>query len=496
MQTDGKRCTIIWLEERNMPDNDHRTYSNPLTGRYASGEMSRIFSPDKKFTTWRRLWVALAEAERELGLADITEEQIADLKRYENDVNYADAEAREREVRHDVMAHVHAYGQQAKKAAPIIHLGATSAYVGDNTDIIQMKEALTLLEGKLARLMRNLADFALAYRAVPTLGFTHLQPAQLVTVGKRAALWLQDFYYDYLDVSSLAASLPLLGVKGTTGTQASFLELAGGDGGKVKALESLVAEKLGFTETVALSGQTYTRKIDSKVLGVLSGVAQSAAKMTNDIRLLQSMKEVEEPFEKSQIGSSAMAYKRNPMRSERAASLARYIMGVAAVPPATEATQWFERTLDDSASRRIVIPEAFLAADAVVDILRNVTDGLVVRDQVIRAHVMAELPFMATENILMNAVKKGGDRQKLHERIRVHSAAAAEQVKEHGRPNDLLGRVADDPSFGLSMEEIDGLLDPALYIGRSAEQTEDFIAEKIRPVTDGIADDEKVELKV
>jgi adenylosuccinate lyase len=479
-----------------MSDNDYRTYSNPLIGRYASGEMSRIFSPDKKFTTWRRLWVVLAEAERELGLADITEEQIADLKRYENDVNYADAEAREREVRHDVMAHVHAYGLQAKKAAPIIHLGATSAYVGDNTDIIQMKEALTLLEGKLARLMRNLADFALAHRAVPTLGFTHLQPAQLVTVGKRAALWLQDFYYDYLDVSSLAASLPLLGVKGTTGTQASFLELAGGDGRKVEALEALVAEKLGFTETVALSGQTYTRKIDSKVLGVLSGVAQSAAKMTNDVRLLQSMKEVEEPFEKSQIGSSAMAYKRNPMRSERAASLARYIMGVAAVPPATEAAQWFERTLDDSASRRIVIPEAFLAADAVVDILRNVTDGLVVREQVIRAHVMAELPFMATENILMNAVKKGGDRQKLHERIRVHAAAAAEQVKEHGRPNDLLGRIADDPSFGLSMEEISGLLDPALYIGRSAEQTEDFITEKIRPVTDGIADDEKVELKV
>jgi adenylosuccinate lyase len=458
--------------------------------------MSHIFSPDNKFTTWRRLWIALAEAERELGLADITREQIDDLKKYERDINYADAEAREKEVRHDVMAHIHAYGLQARTAAPIIHLGATSAYVGDNTDIIQMKEALLLIGDKLARLMKNLAAFAVEYKGLPTLGFTHFQPAQLVTVGKRAALWLQDFYYDYTDVSALAASLPLLGVKGTTGTQASFLELAGGDGGKVKALESLVADKLGFTETVALSGQTYTRKTDSKVLSVLSGVAQSAAKMTNDIRLLQGLKEIEEPFEKSQIGSSAMAYKRNPMRSERVGSLARYVMGVSAVPPVTEATQWFERTLDDSASRRIVIPEAFMAADAIVDILRNVTDGLVVHEQVIRARVMAELPFMATENILMNAVKKGGDRQALHERIRVHSQAAAEEVKERGRPNDLLERIANDPSFGLSAEEIADLLDPALYIGRSAEQVEDFIEAKIRPVVDALADGDKVELKV
>jgi adenylosuccinate lyase len=458
--------------------------------------MSHIFSPDKKFTTWRRLWIALAEAERELGLADITQAQIDDLKKYEYDVNYADAEAREKEVRHDVMAHIHAYGLQARAAAPIIHLGATSAYVGDNTDIIQMKEALLLLGDKLTRLMKNLASFAIEYKALPTLGFTHFQPAQPVTVGKRAALWLQDFYYDHMDVAWLAESLPLLGVKGTTGTQASFLELAGGDGDKVKALESLVADKLGFVETVALSGQTYTRKIDSKVLSVLSGVAQSAAKMTNDIRLLQGMKEIEEPFEKSQIGSSAMAYKRNPMRSERVSSLARYVMGVSAVPPATEATQWFERTLDDSASRRIVIPEAFMAVDAIVDILRNVTDGLVVHEQVIRSRVMAELPFMATENILMSAVKKGGDRQELHERIRQHSQAAAREIKEHGRPNDLLERIAGDSSFGLSVDEIESLLDPALYIGRSADQVEDFIASKVRPIIDALPDDEKVELKV
>ncbi|MDR1042712.1 MAG: adenylosuccinate lyase [Clostridiales Family XIII bacterium] len=480
-----------------MSKSDYDTYSNPLTTRYASDEMSRIFSPDKKFTTWRRLWIALAEAERELGLADITQEQIDELKRYEHDVNYADAEAREKEVRHDVMAHIHAYGLQAKAAAPIIHLGATSAYVGDNTDIIQMKEALLLIGDKLARLMKNLASFAMEHKALPTLGFTHFQPAQLVTVGKRASLWLQDFYYDHMDVAWLAESLPLLGVKGTTGTQASFLELADGDGEKVNALETLVADKLDFSETIALSGQTYTRKIDSKVLAALSGIAQSAAKMTNDIRLLQGMKEIEEPFEKSQIGSSAMAYKRNPMRSERVSSLARYVMGVSAVPPVTEATQWFERTLDDSASRRIVIPEAFMAVDAIVDILCNVTDGLVVHEQVIRSHVMAELPFMATENILMNAVKKGGSRQELHERIRVHSQAAATEVKERGRPNDLLERIAGDPAFGLSAEEIESLLDPALYIGRSAKQVNDFIEAKIRPVIDALADDDgKVDLKV
>ncbi|MDR0519622.1 MAG: adenylosuccinate lyase [Clostridiales Family XIII bacterium] len=484
-----------------MAEKDYGVYSNPLTVRYASAEMSRVFSPDKKFTTWRRLWIALAEAERELGLADITEEQIADLKKYEHDVNYAEAEAREREVRHDVMAHVHAYGLQALRAAPIIHLGATSAYVGDNTDIIQIKEAFHLLIRKLALLMKNLADFAMEYREMPTLGFTHFQPAQLVTVGKRASLWLQDFYFDYLDAVSFAESIPLLGVKGTTGTQASFLELAEGDGEKVDRLEALVAEKLGFTEVVAVSGQTYTRKIDSKALNLLSGIAQSAAKMTNDLRLLQSMKEVEEPFEKSQIGSSAMAYKRNPMRSERVSSLARYIMGVAAVPPMTEATQWFERTLDDSANRRIVIPEAFMAADAIIDILRNITDGLVVHEQVIHAHVMAELPFMASENILMNAVKKGGDRQELHERIRVHSQAAAEQVKDFGRPNDLLERIAGDSEFGMSAAEIAGLLEPSLYTGRSAEQVAGFVGREIMPIIDKIpeaggASQDKVELKV
>jgi len=479
-----------------MIEKDYSVYSNPLTERYASAEMSHIFSPDKKFTTWRRLWIALAEAERALGLADITEEQIEDLKKYESEINYAEAEAREREVRHDVMAHVHAYGLQAKKAAPIIHLGATSAYVGDNTDIIQMKEALLLLARKLALLMKNLAGFALEYKAVATLGFTHFQPAQLVTVGKRASLWLQDFYYDHADVAALAGSLPLLGVKGTTGTQASFLELAGGDDGKVKRLETLVADKLGFADVVAVSGQTYTRKFDSKVIAVLSGIAQSAAKMTNDIRLLQSMKEVEEPFEKNQIGSSAMAYKRNPMRSERVSSLARYVMGVAAVPPVTEATQWFERTLDDSANRRIVIPEAFMAADAILDILRNITDGLVVHEQVIHTHVMAELPFMASENILMDAVKKGGDRQALHERIRIHAQAAAEQVKDFGRANDLLERIAGDSAFGLSKAEIQGLFDPALYTGRSAAQVDEFIAEKITPVIDGLGGEDKVEMKV
>jgi adenylosuccinate lyase len=485
-----------------MTETDHSLYSNPLTERYASAEMSRIFSSDTKFTTWRKLWIALAEAERELGLADITEEQIADLKKYENDVNYADAEAREREVRHDVMAHVHAYGLQATKAAPIIHLGATSAYVGDNTDIIQMKAALELIADRLARLMKNLADFALEYRDLPTLGFTHFQPAQLVTVGKRASLWLQDFYYDYIDVVALAAQLPLLGVKGTTGTQASFLELADGDGDKVRCLEAFVCGKLGFVDAdgeprvVAVSGQTYTRKFDSKVLAVLSGIAQSAAKMTNDIRLLQSMKEIEEPFEKSQIGSSAMAYKRNPMRSERVSSLARVILGYAAVPPVTEATQWFERTLDDSASKRIVVPEAFLAADAICLILTNVTDGLVVHEQVIRSHVLAELPFMATENILMDAVRKGGDRQKLHERIRVHSQAAAEQVKDHGRANDLLERIAGDEAFGLTRSEIEGLLDPSLYIGRSAAQVEEFVAEKIAPIVNDVDGADKVELKV
>jgi adenylosuccinate lyase len=472
-------------------------YVNPLTERYAGPQMSRLFSPQHKFETWRRLWVALAEAERELGLP-ITAQQIDELRRFERDINFAVAERQERKVRHDVMAHVYAYGQQAKGAAGIIHLGATSAYVGDNTDILVMREALALVAKELAQLMKALAEFAMKYRKMPTLGFTHFQPAQLVTVGKRAALWLQDFYLDYQEITALSRALPLLGVKGTTGTQASFLELFGGDHAKVKWLEAIVAEKLGLTvlDVVDLSGQTYTRKLDYRVLSALSGVAQSASKMATDIRLLQSMKEVEEPFEISQIGSSAMAYKRNPMRSERVCSLARYLMGLPAVCAATEATQWFERTLDDSACRRVVIPEGFMAADAILSILRNVSAGLVVNEKVIQAHVLAELPFMATENILMAAVMKGGDRQALHERIRVHSMAAAAEVKQKGRANDLLARIAADPAFGLGAEEIRGLLDPRLYTGRSAEQVTEFVGRRIRPVTRKLAAEEAVDLKV
>jgi adenylosuccinate lyase len=471
-------------------------YVNPLTQRYASAEMSRIFSPDVKFRTWRALWIALAEAERELGLP-ISAEQIEELKQYKDDINYAAAEARERKVRHDVMAHVYAYGLQAKQAAPIIHLGATSAYVGDNTDIIQMKDGLLLLKKKLAWLIADLNKFALKYKDEPTLGFTHFQPAQLTTVGKRAALWAQDFYYDMLDVSALAEGLPLLGVKGTTGTQASFLELFDGDARKVKRLEQLVAKKLGFKDAVVLSGQTYTRKFDSKVLAVISGIAQSASKAATDIRLLQHLKEVEEPFEKEQIGSSAMAYKRNPMRSERVCSLARCILGFAQIPPATAATQWFERTLDDSAAKRIVVPESFLAADAILDIMRNIASGLVVNRKVIRAHIDAELPFMATENIIMAGVKNGGDRQKLHESIRVHSMAAAEQVKTYGRPNDLLARIAEDPAFGLTEGDMKGLLDPALYTGLCGSQVKDFTAHVRAAVTQaGRGPRPKAELKV
>jgi adenylosuccinate lyase len=457
--------------------------------------MSRIFSPRVKFETWRRLWVALAEAERELGLP-ITQAQIDELRKYEHEVNFAAAERQEKKVRHDVMSHVYAYGLQAKSAAPIIHLGATSAYVGDNTDIIQMRDALLLVQGKLARLLKNLSEFAMAYRKMPTLGFTHFQPAQLTTVGKRASLWLQDFYLDYLDVKALAEELPLLGVKGTTGTQASFVELFEGDTKKVKRLEELVAKKIGMENIIELSGQTYTRKLDFKVLSALSGVAQSASKMAGDIRLLQHLKEVEEPFEKSQIGSSAMAYKRNPMRSERVCSLARYVMSTPQVAAATEAAQWFERTLDDSACRRIVIPESFMGTDAIIDILCNVSAGLVVNGQVIRAHIMAEIPFMATENILMAAVKKGGDRQELHERIRVHSMAAAERVKARGQENDLLSRIARDPAFGLGNAETAALMKPELYTGRAAEQTAEFVRKRIRPIIRGIAAEETVELKV
>jgi adenylosuccinate lyase len=459
--------------------------------------MSHLFSPEFKFRTWRRLWIALAEAEMKLGLP-ITQAQIEELRAFADDVNYSVAEAQEKKVRHDVMSHVYAYGQQAKSAAGIIHLGATSAYVGDNTDVIQMREALGMLRIKLAKLIKELSKFALKYKDLPTLGFTHFQPAQLVTVGKRASLWIQDFYYDYLEVCFMMESLPLLGVKGTTGTQASFLDLFDGDARKVKKLEELVVKKMGFASAVAVSGQTYTRKLDTRVLSVLVGIAESASKMTNDIRLLQHLKEVEEPFEKSQIGSSAMAYKRNPMRSERVASLSRYIINAAGTAAATEAAQWFERTLDDSAARRIVIPETFMAADAVIDILRNVSSGLVVYPKVIRAHVDAEIPFMATENIIMEGVKRGGDRQDLHERIRVHSMEAGRVVKEKGLPNDLLSRIAGDPAFGLSAADVAGLTDPALYTGLSALQTEEFLNGVVLPAVgkDARAKLPEVELKV
>lgn len=456
-------------------------YENPLITRYTSKEMSHIFSSDVKFTTWRKLWIALAEAEQELGLP-ISDEQIAELKAFQNDINYKEAEQREKETRHDVMSHVYAYGLQCPKAAPIIHLGATSAYVGDNTDIIVMKQGLELVREKLISLMYHLSNFALEYKAVPTLGFTHFQAAQLTTVGKRAGLWLQDFYFDYLEVTRLIETLPLLGVKGTTGTQASFVELFDGDMEKVKKLETLVIKKMGFSNAVGLSGQTYTRKLDYMVLSALSGIGQSAHKMTNDIRLLQHLKEVEEPFESKQIGSSAMAYKRNPMRSERVASLARYVINLAANPADTASTQWFERTLDDSANRRISIPQSFMAIDGILDICRNITSGFIVHEKVILQRIMNEIPFMATENIMMAAVKKGGDRQELHERIREHSMKAGNVVKEEGKPNDLLERIAADPVFGLSFQDIEKLLAPEDYIGRSAEQIEEFVEEYIKPI--------------
>lgn len=456
-------------------------YQNPLIARYTSREMCGLFSSDVKFTTWRSLWIALAEAEKELGLP-ITDEQIRELKAHRTDINYQEAEQREKEVRHDVMSHVYAYGLQCPKARPIIHLGATSAYVGDNTDIIVMKQGLILIRKKLVNLLYQLSRFALKYKALPTLGFTHFQPAQLTTVGKRATLWMQDFYFDYLEIQRLIQSLPLLGVKGTTGTQASFVDLFDGDFHKVKELDRLVAEKLGFTQIVPVSGQTYTRKLDFTVLAALSGIGQTVHKMTNDVRLLQHLKEVEEPFEKDQIGSSAMAYKRNPMRSERAASLARYVINAAGNAADTASVQWFERTLDDSANRRISIPESFMACDAILDICTNVSEGFVVHEQVISQHIMAEIPFMATENIMMEAVKKGGDRQELHERIRVHSMEAGRRVKEEGAANDLLERIAADPAFGLTLSHVKELMNPADYIGRSAQQTEEFVADYLEPV--------------
>lgn len=472
-------------------------YENPLITRYASKEMAHIFSSDVKFTTWRALWIALAEAEKELGLP-ITDEQIEEMKRFQDHINYEEAEKRERETRHDVMSHVYAYGLQCPKAKPIIHLGATSAYVGDNTDIIVMKQALEIIRGKLVNLMDRLSRFAMEYKALPCLGFTHFQAAQLTTVGKRASLWLQDFYFDYLECERLIESLPLLGVKGTTGTQASFVELFDGDMEKVKRLDQIVVERLGFKNAVAVSGQTYTRKIDFMVLSMLSGIGQSVHKMTNDIRLLQHLKEVEEPFETKQIGSSAMAYKRNPMRSERAASLARFVMNCLGNTADTASTQWFERTLDDSANRRIALPQAFMAADSILDICRNISTGLVVHEKVITQHIMNEIPFMATENILMEAVKKGGDRQELHEKIREYSMEAGSRVKDEGLNNDLLERIAGDDAFGLTLENIKNLLKPEDYIGRSAEQTQEFIDEYIMPVIQKYGDSigGEVELKV
>ncbi len=456
-------------------------YRNPLVVRYSSDEMITLFSEDMKFRTWRKLWIALAEGEKELGL-DITDEMIEEMKKNADNINYEDAIEREKKVRHDVMAHVYAFGLQCPKAKGIIHLGATSAFVGDNTDLTIYREALRLIEKKLLALMANLSEFAIKYKDMPTLGFTHFQPAQLTTVGKRAAMWLQDFYMDYLEVKRTADEMPMLGVKGTTGTQASFAELFEGDGQKIKALDEYVSTAMGFKNSLPISGQTYTRKLDYGILSVLSGIAQSSHKMTNDIRLLQHLKEVEEPFEKTQIGSSAMAYKRNPMRSERIASLSRYVINQAANPADTAAVQWFERTLDDSANKRISIPESFLAVDAILDIAANVTSGLVVYDKVIKKHIMDEIPFMATENIMMAAVKNGCDRQVLHEKIREHSMQASRQVKEYGKSNDLLDRISKDEDFGLSLKDIEELLEPRLYTGRAAEQTEEFINGYIKPI--------------
>lgn len=454
------------------------TYESPLSSRYADDEMKYLFSPDKKFRTWRRLWIALAQAEKELGL-NITQEQIDEMVRYQDDINYEVAEAREKVVRHDVMSHVYAYGQQCPKAMPIIHLGATSCYVGDNTDIIVMTDALRLVRNKLVGVIRVLSRFAMQYKDLPTLAFTHFQPAQPTTVGKRATLWVQDLLMDLEDVEYQLSKAKLLGSKGTTGTQASFLELFDGDHRKVKKLDEIIADKMGYSSCFAVSGQTYSRKLDSQMLSVLSGIAQSAAKFSNDIRLLQHLKEIEEPFEKNQIGSSAMAYKRNPMRSERIASLSRYVMIDSLNPYITEATQWFERTLDDSANKRISVPEAFLAVDGILNLYANVADGLVVYPKVIEQHLLRELPFMATENIMMDAVKRGADRQQLHERIRVHSMAASKVIKEEGGENDLLGRIAADPIFGVTLDELYAIIRPEKYVGRAPQQTEEFILEVV-----------------
>ena len=458
-------------------------YQTPLAERYASKEMQYIFSPDMKFKTWRRLWIALAETEHELGLP-ITQEQIDELKAHAEDINYDVAKERERQVRHDVMSHVYAYGVQCPKAKGIIHLGATSCYVGDNTDIIVMTEALKLVRKKLVNVVAELSKFATQYKDQPTLAFTHFQPAQPTTVGKRATLWTQEFLMDLEDLEYVLSTMKLLGSKGTTGTQASFLELFDGDQETIDKIDPMIAEKMGFRSCYPVSGQTYSRKVDTRVLNILAGIAASAHKMSNDIRLLQHLKEVEEPFEKSQIGSSAMAYKRNPMRSERIASLSRYVMIDALNPAITSATQWFERTLDDSANKRLSIPEGFLAIDGILDLCLNVVDGLVVYPKVIEKHMMAELPFMATENIMMDAVKAGGDRQELHERIRELSMEAGKTVKVEGKDNNLLELIAADPAFNLSLEDLQRSMDPKKYIGRAKEQTERFVNTVVQPILD------------
>ena len=464
-------------------------YTSPLSERYASKEMQYIFSQDMKFSTWRKLWIALAETEMELGLSEngkpvITQEQIDEMKAHVNDINYDVAKEREKLVRHDVMSHVYAYGQQCPKAAGIIHLGATSCYVGDNTDIIVMNEALKLVHKKLVSVIAELANFAEKYKDQPTLAFTHFQPAQPTTVGKRATLWTQEFLMDLEDLEYVQSTLKLLGSKGTTGTQASFLELFDGDQETIDKIDPMIAEKMGFKACYPVSGQTYSRKVDTRVLNVLAGIAASAHKMSNDIRLLQHLKEVEEPFEKNQIGSSAMAYKRNPMRSERIASLSRYVMVDALNPAITSATQWFERTLDDSANKRLSVPEGFLAIDGILDLCLNVVDGLVVYPKVIYKHFMAEIPFMATENIMMDAVKQGGNRQELHEKIRQLSMEAGKTVKEEGKDNNLVDLIAADPAFGLTKEQIEANLKPELYVGRAPRQVEVFLRDVVRPILD------------
>ena len=476
---------------------EHNRYISPFETRYASKEMQYIFSEDNKFRTWRRLWIALAKAEKAQGLP-ITQEQIDQLEAHKDDINYDVAIAREKEVRHDVMSHVYAYGVQCPDAKGIIHLGATSCYVGDNTDILVMKEGLQVIRRKLLNVIALLAGFARKYKDMPALAYTHLQPAQLTTVGKRATLWINELYMDYLEVENRLENLALRGSKGTTGTQASFMELFDGDSSKLKAMEKSIAQELGFEKVVPVSGQTYSRKIDYFVLSTLSGIAQSAMKFSNDMRILQNFKEMEEPFEKHQIGSSAMPYKRNPMRCERITALSRYVMIDSLNPAFTAGTQWFERTLDDSANRRISVAEAFLAVDAILGILLNVCDGLVVYDKVIHARVMNELPFMATENIMMSAVKKGGDRQQLHERLREHSIEAARVVKEEGGKNDLIERICADPTFGLKVEEIEEILDPRNFTGRASEQVEEFLSELIDPLLEANKDQlgEKVQLSV